>query len=85
MTIEVPDEELGTLHLTPERARVELAVGLYAGRQVSLGRAARIAAIHYADFLHEIGRRGICINYSVEDAEHDMKMADALARSSSEA
>jgi predicted HTH domain antitoxin len=85
VTIEVPDSELGALHLTPERARVELAVGLYAGRQVSLGRAARIASIPYADFLHEIGRRGICVHYTVEDAEHDMKMADALAGKSGKA
>ena len=84
MTIEVPDSELGTLRLTPERARIELAVGLYAGRQVSLGRAARVAGIPYADFLHEIGRRSICIHYTVEDAEHDMKMADALAGKSSQ-
>jgi predicted HTH domain antitoxin len=53
---------------------------LYAGRQVSLGRAARIAGIPYSDFLHEIGRRGICINYTVEDAEPDLRMADELSR-----
>lgn len=79
MTIEVPDTELGALHLTPEKARVELAVGLYAGRHVSLGRAARIAGIPYAEFMKEIGRRGICIHYTTEDAEHDMRMADALS------
>lgn len=80
MTIELPDREIGGLHLTPEQARVELAVGLYAGRHVSLGRAARIAGVPYAAFLHEIGRRGICVNYTVEDALHDMNMADELSR-----
>ena len=85
MTIEVPDKELGALHLTPERARVEMAVGLYAGRQVSLGRAARIAGISYTEFIHEIGRRGICINYTVEDAEHDLRMADELSRKAGQA
>jgi predicted HTH domain antitoxin len=79
MTIELPDKEIEALHLTPERARVELAVGLYAGRQVTLGRAAKIAGVSYTAFMHEIGRRGICINYSVEDALHDMKMADELS------
>jgi hypothetical protein len=29
-----------------------------------------------------MGRRGICIHYNVEDAEHDMRMADALASKS---
>ncbi len=78
MTIELPDQEIEFLRLTPEQARLELAVGLYAGRQVTLGRAAKIAGIAYAAFMHEIGHRGICINYSIEDAEHDMKMADEL-------
>ena len=79
MTIEVPDTELGALHLTPERGRIELAVGLYAGRHVSLGRAARIAGIPYAQFMKEISQRGICIHYTTEEAEHDMRMADALS------
>lgn len=78
MTIELPEKEIGGLSLTPEKVRLELAVGLYSGRHVSLGRAARIAGITYPDFLHEIGRRGICVNYTVEDAHHDMQMADKL-------
>jgi len=79
MTIELPDEEISTLRLTPERARLELAVGLYAGRQVSLGRAARIAGVSYTAFMHEIGQRGLCINYTTQEAEHDMRMADELS------
>jgi len=42
--IELPDAEIASLHLTPEQARVELAVGLYAGRQVTLGGAAPLQA-----------------------------------------
>ena len=79
MTIELPDKELGSLRLTNEQARVDLAIGMYAGRQVSLGRAARIAGISYTDFMHELGKRGICLNYTIEDVEHDMRMADELA------
>ena len=80
MTIELPDKEIGPLRLTNEQARLELAVGLYAGRQVSLGRAAKIAGVSYTAFMHEIGLRGLCINYTMEDAEHDMKMAEEFAR-----
>ena len=79
MTIELPDREISGLHLTPEQMRVELAVGLYAGRRVSLGRAARIAGVSYSDFMHAIGHRDLCINYTVEDALHDMAMADELS------
>ena len=77
MTIELPDVNLGSL--TSEQARIEIACGLYAGRAASMGRAAKIAGISYTDFMHELGRRGICLNYTVEDIEHDMQMVDELA------
>ena len=79
MTIELPDVTLGSQPLTSEQARLDFAVGLYSGRHASLGRAARLAEISYTDFMHELGRRGICLNYTVEDIEHDMQMVDELA------
>lgn len=77
MIVELPDRELEALQLTPERARLELAVGLYVGRGVSLGRASRIAGMTYAAFMQEAGRRGICINYTEEDALNDVKSVRA--------
>jgi predicted HTH domain antitoxin len=79
MTIELPDREVESLSLTPNRVRLELAIGLYVGRQVSLSRAAKIAGVAFADFMHEIGRRGICVNYTPEDAQHDLMMVDRLS------
>ena len=79
MTIELPDQEVAGLRLTPAQVRLELAIGLYAGRQISLGRAARIAGVPYASFMHEVGHRGLCINYTVADAEHDMRMAEEFS------
>ena len=79
MSIELPDQVLRDLHLTGEQARVDFAVGLYTGRKVSLGRAAKIAGLPYATFMHELGQRGISINYTLADIEHDMQMVDELA------
>jgi predicted HTH domain antitoxin len=73
MVIELPDGDIESLHLTQEQARLELAVGLYAGREITLGRAARIAGTTYASFLQEIGRRGICVSYNERDALHDIE------------
>lgn len=83
MTIELPDQELGSLQLTSAQARVSLAVGLYAGKKISLGRAAKIAGLPYTEFMHELGRRGICLNYTLEDALHDMNMVDELSSKAS--
>jgi predicted HTH domain antitoxin len=80
MTIELPDVKIGSEPLTPEQARIEIACGLYAGRQVSMGRAAKIAGVPYVTFMHELGKRGICLNYTMVDLEHDFEMAEKLAR-----
>jgi predicted HTH domain antitoxin len=53
-------------------------VGLYAGREVTLGRAARIAGTAYADFLREIGKRGIYISYTEQDALEDIRQLRAV-------
>jgi predicted HTH domain antitoxin len=73
MMIELPDAEINGLDLTPDQARVELAIGLYAGREVGLARAARIAGLSYTAFMHEAAGRGIPINYTEGDAVHDIE------------
>ncbi|HZR20386.1 MAG TPA: UPF0175 family protein [Verrucomicrobiae bacterium] len=73
MMIELPDADIESLHLTQAQARLELAVGLYAGREITLGRAARIAGITYAAFMQEIGKRGLCISYTEQDAADDIR------------
>jgi predicted HTH domain antitoxin len=72
MIVELPDAELANLGLTNAQARIEVAVGLYSGRQVTMGRASRIAGLSQAAFMQELGRRGISLNYTEEDAQHDV-------------
>jgi predicted HTH domain antitoxin len=78
VNIEIQDDVLGDVSLTPAQARLELAVGLFAGRRVSLGRAARVSGIPQAEFLRELGRREIPIHYDPDDFEADLKTIAAL-------
>ena len=80
MIIELPD--LDSLHLTRDEARLELAVGLYAGRRVTLGHGAKIGGISHTQFMREIGGRGIPVHYTAEDALHDVAMVDKLCAKS---
>lgn len=80
MTIELPDVNLGSQPLTSAQARLALAIGLYTGHRVSLGRAAKVAGIPYIAFMDEMGRQGICLNYTKEDLAHDFEMAEKLSR-----
>ncbi len=45
--------------LATGEVRLELAAGLYDADQISLGLAARIAGLGYAEMIDELGRRGI--------------------------
>jgi predicted HTH domain antitoxin len=76
VTIEVPDQALGSIKLSSTEAKLDFAIGLYTGRHASMGRAAKVAGISYSAFLQELGRRGICVNYSVEDFAHDLKVME---------
>lgn len=77
MTIELPDAM--NVKLSNEEARLDFAVGLYTGKHASLGRAAQVAGMPKVLFMKELGKRGVAMNYTIEDVEHDMKMARLLS------
>ncbi|MCW5553466.1 MAG: UPF0175 family protein [Verrucomicrobiae bacterium] len=78
MTIEVQDEALRGLALTQSQALLDLAVGLFTERRVTLGRAAAVARISQLDFQKELARRGIPLHYDVEDLRADVATLVAL-------
>jgi len=57
----------------------DIAIGLYKREQVSLGRAAEIAGVSSPQFLSELGRRRIPINYDVDDLRADTKQKNLLS------
>jgi predicted HTH domain antitoxin len=72
MIVELPDAAIEGTGMTPELAKLEVAVGLYRDRKVSMGRAARIAGIPRPLFQRELGKRGVTVNYDVQDFEEDL-------------
>jgi predicted HTH domain antitoxin len=78
MNVEVQDDRLQGLVLTPDRLRLEMAAGLYASDAVTLGQASGIAGISQTAFLRELGRRGICMHYDQADYEEDLRTLDRL-------
>lgn len=78
MTIEVHDEALRGLNLTQPQALLDLAVGLFTERRVTLGRAATVARVTQLDFQRELARRGIPVHYDVEDLQADVQTLAAL-------
>ena len=72
MQIAFPDELTDGLDLTPEHARVDLAIGLYAERRVTLGRAAELAGMDQTAFLRKLGELRIPMHYDLPELEADL-------------
>lgn len=79
MTLTIPTERLGNVVLDERDAVVDIAIGLYKRQMVSLGRAAEVAGMASPEFLAELGRRRIPINYGVDELREDMATLKKLA------
>ena len=78
MVIEIQDETLRGLKLTEPQALIDLAVGMFTERRITLGRAAEIARQTQLDFQRELGRRGIPLHYAVENLQADVRTLAAF-------
>jgi predicted HTH domain antitoxin len=74
MQITLSDELVNGLDLTPERARRDLALGLYAEQRITLGRAAKLAGMIQSEFLRLLGELRIPMHYDLPELEADMQM-----------
>ena len=72
MQIAFPDELIQGLDLTPENARFDLAIGLYAERRITLGRAADMAGMVQSVFLRKLGELRIPMHYDLAELEEDL-------------
>lgn len=78
MNVELPDAALEGTGMTPGLAKLEVAVALYRDRKVSMGRAAMIAGVSRIRFQHELGRRGVTVDYEVDDLCADLETLKSL-------
>lgn len=72
MILEIEDEMLSGIDITPEQARLDFALGLYIDNKITLGQAAHIATISQAQFQKELGNRQIPVHYDIEEFEKDI-------------
>ena len=79
MTVTISSERLGNVALSERDALVDIAIGLYKREAVSLGRAAELTGLSSPEFLNELGRRHIPINYTTEDLRSDLAALQSLS------
>jgi len=80
MIVEVQDELLCGLKVSPERMRLEAAIGFYASGDMTLGQASKVAQISQSEFLQALGRHGVAVNYDVPEFEEDLRTLGKLGR-----
>jgi predicted HTH domain antitoxin len=78
MEIRLPDELVRGIKMTEQQWLLDLAIGLFVDRRVSLGRGAEIAGISKPAFLDALGQRQIPINYDASDLDGDLKTISKL-------
>lgn len=66
--------------LSPRKAALHLAIGLFVAEEATLGQAAEIAGMPQADFLKELGARHIPIHYGMDELAEDLKIVTSWRR-----
>ena len=71
MKIDVPDVIAD--RLTPNELLLDLAIGMYAARRITLGRGAEVTGLTQIEFQRELARRRIPLHYDLEDLAIDLQ------------
>lgn len=78
MSVVIPDDILQAAKMTEDELRLEVAILLYKQDKISSGKARAWTGLTVIDFQHELARRGLCINYDVEDFQADVKTLQSM-------
>ncbi len=68
----IPRDILDSARLTPDQAKVELAVSLYAQGRLSIGKARELAGMSLWEFRQLLGSRKIGPHFDEEDLDEDI-------------
>lgn len=79
MQLEIPDEIVRASGLTEADCRIELSVGLYADRRISLAQALRLSGLNRFEFDKHLAQRNIAL-YTVNDLYEDVATLRELGR-----
>ena len=80
VAIEIPQEVLHAVRMTPDEVKRELAVLLFQRGKLSFGKARELAGMTVWAFQQLLGSKGIAIHYDVADYEEDLATLKTLGR-----
>ena len=78
MSVVIPDDILRAAQMTEDELRLEVAILLYKQNKISSGKVRAWTGLSVIDFQHELARRGLLINYNVEDLQADIETLQSM-------
>jgi len=72
MGVQISEDQLSMLNMTPAELLIELAVHFYDMGRMTMGQARNFAGIDQISFQKEMQKRGVYIKYDIEDLEEDL-------------
>ena len=73
MSLVIPNDILQASKMTEEEMKLEIAIMLYKQEKISSGKVRAWTGLTVIEFQHELAKRGVCINYDVEDFQSDIQ------------
>ncbi|MGK7905317.1 MAG: UPF0175 family protein [Hormoscilla sp.] len=78
MNLVIPEDIIRSTKMSEDELQLELAIALYKQDLISSGKVRAWTGLTVLEFQHELAKRGLCINYDVEDFEADVKTLQSL-------
>jgi predicted HTH domain antitoxin len=72
MVIDIPNQVMAQMQMTPEQLRLELAVYLYDKKRLTMGQAKKLAGLGQIAFQQELAQRNVFIHYDEADFQKDL-------------
>ncbi|MGB3237394.1 MAG: UPF0175 family protein [Geitlerinemataceae cyanobacterium] len=73
MSLVIPDDILQATQMTKDELKLEIAIMLYDRQKISSGKVRAWTGLTVIEFQHELAKRGLYINYDIEDFHSDIK------------
>ncbi|MEQ8969442.1 MAG: UPF0175 family protein [Coleofasciculus sp. C1-SOL-03] len=78
MSLVIPNDILQATKMTKDELKLEIAIMLYKQEKISSGKVRAWTGLTVIEFQHELGKRGLCINYDVEDFQLDIQTLQSM-------
>jgi len=78
MSLVIPNDILQATKMTEDELKLEIAIMLYKQEKISSGKVRAWTGLTVIEFQHELGKRGLFINYDVEDFQSDIQTLQSM-------